>query len=166
MISRRILLVGGTTAIAALAGCAQSKFRAYQGPQVTSVVIFKAQRRMYLMHHQQALRALEIELGGDPMGPKQQEGDGRTPEGTYSINRRNPNSNYHLSIGISYPNTFDVAAAEAAGVRPGGDIFIHGTPREARRDDDWTAGCIAVSDREMEDVYAMVPDGTIIHILP
>ena len=166
MISRRSLLAGGV-ALAALAGCGTpSKFRNYQGPQVTSLMAFKAQRRLYVMHGDTALRVYAFELGGDPIGPKMWEGDGRTPEGAYVINRRNPNSSYHLSIGISYPNETDLARAQALGVRPGGDIFIHGTPREMRRNQDWTAGCIAVTNREMEDLYAMVPDGTPIFIYP
>ncbi|WP_210528451.1 L,D-transpeptidase family protein [Rubellimicrobium arenae] len=166
MISRRTLLVGGA-ALAGLAGCAtQSKFRNYQGPQVTSIQVFKSRRKMYLMHGDKALRTFDFELGGDPVGAKMYEGDGKTPEGAYMINRRNPNSSYYLSIGISYPNEADVARATAMGLRPGGDIFIHGTPREMRRAQDWTAGCIAVTNREMEDIYAMVRDNTPIYIFP
>lgn len=149
-----------------LASCAPSKFRTYDGPEVTSVIVQKQARRMYLLHHNQVLRAFEINMGFAPEGHKEQEGDGRTPEGAYFIDRRNPDSNYHLSIGISYPNALDLARAEAAGVRPGGNIFIHGTPKAMRRKGDWTAGCIAVSDREMEDIYAMVRDGTPIFIYP
>lgn len=110
-----------------------------------------------------ALRAFGIELGSNPVGPKQMEGDGRTPEGPYVINRRNPNSEYHLSVGISYPNEQDLALAQAMGVLPGDDIFIHGTPHEKRRSSDWTAGCIAVTNQEVEDIYAMVRDGTPIY---
>lgn len=119
---------------------------------------------MYLLGGNAALRAFDIELGSNPIGPKQMEGDGRTPEGFYVINRRNPNSEYHLSVGISYPNEQDLALAQARGVLPGSDIFIHGTPREKRRSSDWTAGCIAVTNQEIEDLYAMVRDGTPIYI--
>lgn len=166
MISRRSLL-GGAAALAAgsLAGCS-TKFRNYDGPPVTGIVVNKAQRRMYLLSGPTALRGFEIELGGVPVGPKRVEGDMRTPEGAYFIDRRNPNSQYYLSIGISYPNPMDVAYAQSLGLRPGGDIFIHGTPREKRRGGDWTAGCIAVTNREMEDIYAMVGDGTPIFINP
>ena len=166
MISRRSLL-GGAAALAAssLAGCS-SKFRTYDGPPVTGIVVHKAQRRMVLLSGNAALRGFEIELGGDPIGPKRWEGDGKTPEGAYWIDRRNPNSSYHLSLGISYPNPQDVAYAQSLGRSPGGDIFIHGTPREKRRGGDWTAGCIAVTNREMEDIYAMVGDGTPIYIYP
>ena len=165
MISRRFLLAGGLAAVAALPGCAtQSKFRNYRGPGVTSVLVYKSQRRIYLMGGSTVLRALDTELGSNPVGHKILEGDGRTPEGTYVIDKRNPNSSYHLSIGISYPNAADRARAQVLGVRPGGDIFIHGTPREMKGRQDWTAGCMAVTDREVEDVYAMVRDGTPIAI--
>ncbi len=170
MITRRFLLGGSAVlAAASLAGCgttAPSKFKSYSGPPVTGIVVNKAARRMYLLSGSTAVRAFDIQLGGDPVGPKRMEGDGKTPEGYYMINRRNPNSSYHLSIGISYPNTNDVALAEAMGVKPGGDIFIHGTPHEKHRTTDWTAGCIAVTNEEMEDIYAMVQDGTTILIQP
>ncbi len=149
----------------AASGCA-SKFKTYEGPAVTQVQVFKGSRTMYLMHHDQVLKAYHIDLGFAPEGHKAQRGDGRTPEGSYVIDRRNPNSSYHLSIGLDYPNYGDVEVARGAGVSPGGDIFIHGEPREFRRKRDWTAGCIAVSNSEMEDIYAMVRDGTPIVITP
>jgi murein L,D-transpeptidase YafK len=150
-----------------LSGCA-SKFRTYNGPEVTRVVVMKTDRQMYLMHHDAVLKAYRINLGFAPQGHKQTEGDGRTPEGRYYIDRRNPNSNFHLSIGISYPNGQDREFASTMGTRPGGDIFIHGGPRRGvdRNGPDWTAGCIAVTNREMEDIYAMVRDGTPIDIFP
>ncbi|MFQ6546936.1 L,D-transpeptidase family protein [Aestuariibius sp. 2305UL40-4] len=153
-------------ALAALSGCAGSKFQSYNGPDVTNVLVFKEERMMHLLHHDQILRSYEFELGFAPIGNKDQEGDGRTPEGTYFVDRRNPNSDFHLSIGINYPNEEDLAEAEALGVDPGGDIFIHGTPRRFRKQDDWTWGCIAVTNREMEEIYAMVQDGTQVNIFP
>ena len=152
-------------AASSLAGCS-TKFRTYDGPPVTGIVLNKGSRRLYLLSGNTALRAFDIELGGDPVGPKRMEGDGRTPEGAYMIDKRNPNSEYYLSVGISYPSAQDIAFAQAMGVSPGGDIFIHGTPREKRRNQDWTAGCIAVTNREIEDIYAMVQDGTPIFINP
>ena len=161
----RIIRIAIALALAALAsGCAQSKFRTYDGPEVTRVVVYKEERVMHLLHGAEVLESYDFELGFAPTGHKEVEGDGRTPEGRYVIDRRNPNSRFHLSIGIDYPNPVDVARAEALGRPPGGDIFIHGTPKKFRRDDDWTWGCIAVTDREMEDVYAMVRDGTVIDI--
>ena len=152
-------------AAAALSACS-SKFRSYSGPEVTRIVVFKEDRKMYLMHESSVLRSYDFELGFAPVGHKVVEGDGKTPEGAYRIDRKNPKSSFHLSIGISYPNAADVAAAKALGQSPGGDIFIHGTPNPFRRQDDWTWGCIAVTNREMEEIYAMVNVGTSIWIYP
>lgn len=148
-----------------VSGCA-SKFKTYTGPEVTRVDVYKGSRTMYLMHGDQVLKAYNIDLGFAPAGHKAQRGDGRTPEGWYVIDRRNPNSEYHLSIGLDYPNVADVEVARAAGVSPGGDIFIHGEPRKYRKKQDWTAGCIAVTNKEIEDIYAMVRDGTPIVVNP
>jgi murein L,D-transpeptidase YafK len=150
-----------------VAACAQpTKFRSYNGPEVTSLVVFKARRQMLVMHDNDVLQTMSFQLGFNPVGPKQFERDGRTPEGTYRINRRNPNSQYHLSLGISYPNVDQVAAAAAVGRDAGGEIFIHGTPPRNEGDPDWTVGCIAVTNDEIEQLYAMVRDGTPIFILP
>lgn len=146
------------------AGC--SRFASYNGPEVTRIEVHKSSRMMYLLHHGQILESYDFELGFAPVGDKLIEGDGRTPEGRYTIDRRNPNSEYYLSIGISYPNAQDRAEADALNLSPGGDIFIHGTTRRFVGRDDWTAGCIAVSNREMRQIYAMVRDGTIIDIFP
>ncbi len=161
----RPLLAILALALLMVAGCSQ-QIPVYTGPEVTRVVVHKSARQLYLLHGTEVLESYEIELGFAPEGDKQVEGDGRTPEGSYIIDRRNPNSQYYLSIGISYPNAEDRAAAEELGQSPGGDIFIHGTPREWRRQDDWTAGCIAISNRDMREVYAMVRNGTQIDILP
>ncbi len=158
------LLFIALLAIATLTGC--SRFIEYDGPEVTRIDVFKDERLMLLYHHDEVLETYEIELGFAPEGHKQREGDGRTPEGEYFIDRRNPNSEWYLSIGISYPNEEDRALAEEAGVSPGGDIFIHGTPRPFRRIDDWTVGCIAVTNAEMRQIYAMVENGTMIVIYP
>lgn len=164
MLNRRTFVV--TAVVGALSGCG-SKFRHYSGPEVTQIAVFKASRKMYLLHGTKTLKSYRIALGGDPIGDKKVEGDGKTPEGTYMIDRRNPNSAYHLSLGISYPNTNDAAEAEALGMKPGGDIFIHGRAgKKADRKGDWTAGCISVTDREIEEIYAMVRDGTTISIAP
>jgi murein L,D-transpeptidase YafK len=157
MINRRTFTC--TAALFALTACS-NKFRVYTGPSVTSVVVQKGRRKMFLLHNNEVLEKYDFELGFAPAGHKEIEGDGRTPEGAYFIDRKNPNSSFYLSIGISYPNAADRARAHAMGKSPGGDIFIHGTPRLALNRDDWTAGCIAVKDREMEDIYAMVNVGT------
>jgi murein L,D-transpeptidase YafK len=156
----------------ALTACS-SKFRTYRGPEVTAVQVHKAERKMYLLHNERVLETYNIHLGGQPVGAKQFEGDRKTPEGLYYISHKNPNSTYHLSLGISYPNDQDRAFAAAAGKRTGGDIFIHGGPpkqangrafKTAVRD--WTAGCIAISDKQIEEVYSMIKPGTPIFIMP
>lgn len=166
---RRTFLATAAIAIlgASLPADARSKFRVYNGPEITQIVVHKAKRRMYLISGTKVVKRYRIALGGNPVGPKRFEGDGKTPEGLYYIDRQNPDSTYHLSLGISYPNEEDVARAKAEGKEPGSDIFIHGRARKNRgRGRDWTAGCIAVRDREMEAIYAMVKIGTPIFILP
>lgn len=151
--------------VLALAGCS-SKFKTYDGPEVTALVVFKEERTLRLLHGDRVLKKYQFELGFAPTGDKQIEGDGRTPEGAYLINRKNPRSRWHLSLGISYPNRYDAAQAAALGQSPGGDIFIHGTPERFEGQDDWTWGCIAVTNEEIEEIYAMVKVGTPIFIYP
>ncbi|MBR9862494.1 MAG: L,D-transpeptidase family protein [Rhodobacteraceae bacterium] len=150
----------------ALSACSPSKFKKYNGPQVTQVLVDKSDRKMWLLHGTKALAQFDVDLGFAPVGHKEFEGDGKTPEGVYFIDRRNPNSAFHLSIGISYPNEQDRAKAKALGKSPGGDIFIHGGPVlfKDKNKADWTAGCISVTNKEMERIYAMVQDGTPIYI--
>lgn len=147
-----------------LTACATT--RGYNGPEVTSIQVHKADRKLFLLHGNKVLETFKVKLGGNPVGPKQFEGDGKSPEGAYFITHRNPNSAYHLSLGISYPNTADRAFAASQGKRPGGDIFIHGGPQKMFVRGDWTAGCIAVSDRQIEQIYAMVNPGTPVFIYP
>lgn len=149
-----------------LAGCGNSKFRRYNGPEVTQVQVHKTQRKMYLFHNDRVLKSYDIALGFAPQGHKQFEGDGKTPEGAYYISHKNPNSNYHLSLGISYPNPNDITFAESQGKSPGGEIFIHGGPKGRISQRDWTFGCVALTDKQMEVVYSMVRPGTAIVILP
>ncbi|MCQ0969980.1 L,D-transpeptidase family protein [Paracoccus sp. TK19116] len=170
--NRRQLLTSGAGALilGAIAGCAPSKFKSYDGPPVTQIVVNKGARQMFLLSGPTVLKSYRFGLGWAPVGDKFFEGDGRTPEGNYFIDRRNPNSEYHLSIGISYPTPQEVAEAALVGRSAGSDIFIHGRGPEGNRkvgsNWDWTAGCITVSDKEMEDIYAMVRDGTPIQINP
>ena len=132
--------------------------------RANQIVVHKSRREMLLLRGQSILRSYRVSLGRDPVGHKHQEGDGRTPEGRYTIDRRNPKSKYHLSLHISYPEAHDIARAREAGVEPGGDIMIHGLKDGERRDDDWTQGCIAVTDEEMDEIWGLVPDGTSIVI--
>lgn len=161
-----LALTAGFLGAGLLPGTAKA-FSQTRGPRANHVVISKRNRVLALMSGQTTMKRYRIGLGFAPEGHKSRFGDGRTPEGRYVINRRNPRSNYHLSLGISYPNSVDLARATAMGVDPGGDIFIHGGPRAAseRGKRDWTAGCIAVSDRDIEEIWSMVPTGTPITIL-
>ncbi len=136
-------------------------------PRATMIVVSKSRRVLELRSGDAILRRYRVHLGFRPEGPKTAAGDGRTPEGTYFINRRNPRSEFYLSLGVSYPNARDVARAASLGVDPGGDIFIHGGPRRTadQAKTDWTAGCIAVSDEEIEEIWTLVPTGTPIVIL-
>ena len=180
MISRRTLLAGGAV-LTALSGCGSFRTKAPHHPgesapddnatgSVSALLVMKARRRLYLLDGRKVIREFHIALGSDPVGHKEREGDGRTPEGVYYIDRRNPRSRYHLALGISYPNAADIARAKELGVDPGGDIFIHGqpafVPSGARIAGDWTAGCIAVSNREIEEIWDLVPNGVPVAIRP
>ena len=161
----RVIFV--TFAMLGLASCLQApKTYSYHGEKVTAIEVHKADRKMFLLHGSKVLRAYNIQLGGNPTGNKHFEGDGKTPEGAYRIIQHNPKSTYHLSLRISYPNDTQRAFAKAAGKQPGGDIFIHGQPYWTTVKGDWTVGCIAVTDKEVEEIYAMVKDGTQINIYP
>jgi len=155
-------------ALAAVFLMAGESAMAQQPAQADLVVLYKAKRELVLYRSDVPLKIYSVSLGFSPDGSKAREGDGRTPEGTYFINRRNEHSAYHLSLGISYPNAQDVAAARAKGVSPGGDIFIHGGPTRFwdRFKKDWTAGCIAVTNDEIEEIWARVQIGTPIVIVP
>ena len=132
---------------------------------VDRIVVHKGRREMLLLHGESVVRQYRVALGREPVGHKEREGDGRTPEGRYTIDRRNPKSAYHLSLRISYPNEADQARARELGVDPGGDIMIHGMPNGGGiREGDWTQGCIAVSDAEVEEIWELVGDGTLVEI--
>lgn len=133
--------------------------------RVDEIHVFKQQRRMELLRDGKIVRSYRILLGDAPVGHKRQQGDERTPEGRYSITFRNDKSRFHLSLRVSYPNEADRAQAEARGVDPGGDIMIHGgTPPGYDRD--WTDGCIALTNAQIEEVWRLVPVGTPILIEP
>ena len=163
-------LIAGAALLAVVASCGPSKFKTYNGPPVTQIVVNKTARQMLFFSGPSIIAAYDVGLGNEPVGHKQFSGDGKTPEGAYYINRRNPESRYHLSLGISYPNVQDAAFAFSQGKNPGNDIFIHGQGPEgqvlAPQRRDWTVGCIAVTDAQIEDIYAMVKDGTPIQINP
>jgi murein L,D-transpeptidase YafK len=128
------------------------------------VVVSKKKREMVLLRGESVLRTYRIALGREPVGAKRAEGDGRTPEGRYTIDYRNAKSKCHLSLHISYPDAADVARAREAGVDAGGDIMIHGLQDGVRMEGDWTRGCIAVTDEEMDEIWGLVEEGTAIRI--
>jgi murein L,D-transpeptidase YafK len=136
------------------------------------IVIVKSERRLSLLRGDDPVRHYRIALGGAPDGHKQREGDQRTPEGEYFIDLRNPDSAYHLALRISYPNDKDRLRAWLDGYDPGGQIMIHGLRNgfdwigERHALDDWTDGCIAVTNAEMEEIWSLVDIGTPVEILP
>jgi len=137
-----------------------------------SVLVVKSERKLYLLKAGRVLRAFDVSLGLVPSGPKQREGDFRTPEGRYRLETRNVDSDYFLSIQVSYPDETDRERARAQGVDPGGQIMIHGLPNEPKydlrryEDSDWTDGCIAVSNADMIDIWLMTRESTPIEIRP
>lgn len=136
------------------------------------VLVLKKQRTLQLLSHGRVLKSYKVALGADPVGPKTRQGDHKTPEGIYILDSRNVRSQFYKSIHISYPNASDRAAARARGVSPGGDVFVHGLPNGYRwvgashRLKDWTDGCIAVTDEEIDEIWAAVGNGTPIEIRP
>jgi murein L,D-transpeptidase YafK len=136
------------------------------------IVVRKSERKLLLLRGERVLRSIDVALGLSPKGHKRQEGDFRTPEGSYRLSGRNVNSDYYLALQVSYPNPADQQRAAADGVSPGGLIMIHGQPNrptkplEYYQKNDWTNGCIAVSNSDMVDIWLMTPDDTPIQILP
>jgi len=145
---------------------------AQSGTAVDRVVVYKHDRKLVLLSRGTQVKSYRVALGGNPTGPKAQRGDHRTPEGSYVLDSRNPNSHFYKAFHISYPSSKDVAAAKKLGVRPGGDIMLHGLPKEYARVGkahtlhDWTDGCIAVTNEEMDELWKLVPVGTPIEIKP
>lgn len=143
-------------------------------PEIDHVVVRKSARAIDLYAGGRLVHTMTgIQLGDAPVGPKRFQGDEKTPEGRYTLDYGNPDSRYHLSLHVSYPSAADAAYAAAQGRHPGGQIFIHGQPNDwagsedgARVPGDWTDGCIAVSNAEIEALWEAVPDGTVIDILP
>jgi len=137
---------------------------------IDRVIILKQERTLQLMSHGKIFKTYKVALGGNPIGPKVQQGDHRTPEGVYVLDHRNAHSQYYKSIHISYPNAADRARATKRHVSTGGDIFLHGLPNgygavgSAHRLRDWTDGCVAVTDQEIDEIWELVADGTLIEI--
>jgi tetratricopeptide (TPR) repeat protein len=152
----------------------EQKFFAYaiRKGSVDKILVGKKARRLMLISNGEVLKTYKIALGGNPIGPKERQGDNKTPEGTYVIDSRNEDSHYHRSLHISYPNERDKKRAKELGVSPGGNIMIHGIKKgfswigDAQSEVDWTKGCIAVTDEEIEEICKLAPNGTIVEIRP
>jgi len=139
---------------------------------VDRVVVYKHDRKLVLLSRGKELKSYKVALGGEPVRPKIRQGDHRTPEGLYVLDSRNPNSHFYKAFHVSYPNSQDIAVAGKAGVSPGGDIMLHGLPRgyawlgKSQALHDWTDGCIAVSNKEMDELWKLIRVGTPIEIRP
>jgi murein L,D-transpeptidase YafK len=168
------LAVLATVLATVLAGLCVSTPPALAGdfPIADRVVVEKENRKLHLMRDGEAFRSFDIALGVEPVGNKEREGDQKTPEGRYSLDERNPDSDFFLAIHISYPSSSERAVARRNGDDPGGAIMIHGQPNVPTystayyRTQDWTNGCIAVSNSDMIDIWLMTQDDTPIEILP
>ena len=142
------------------------------GTTIDRIVVEKAARKLSVLRDGRRLKTYRLALGRSPIGPKEKEGDMKTPEGTYKIDGRNAQSSFHLALHISYPSNGDNARAAERGVSAGFDIMIHGIPNGRgwigafHRWKDWTAGCIALTDEEIEELWRVTPDGTAIEIRP
>ncbi len=169
---RRILFSTCILAAAALAWANWPIAPLPDGIVADQVVVRKSARALDLFHGTELIRTYSVSLGRTPTGPKQQAGDGRTPEGTYRLDYRKADSSFHRALHISYPSPADVASATARGVGAGGLVMIHGMRNHfgwigrGHRAIDWTDGCVAVTDREIEEIWRIVPDGTPITIQP
>jgi murein L,D-transpeptidase YafK len=141
-------------------------------PQADKILIVKSSRTMTLFSGERILRTYKVALGTVPRGPKRIEGDHKTPEGIYTIDAKNPQSRFHLSLHISYPSGADREQAHKLGARPGGAIMIHGLEKQfaylgaLHRQTDWTDGCVAVTNAEIEEIWTLVPVGTRVEIRP
>ena len=160
------------TALQKKIGTLEQKVFELRTEPADKVLIEKKRRRLTLLSKGKAIKTYKIALGGNPVGPKEMEGDNKTPEGNYTIESRNRHSDYHLSLRISYPNERDKKRAKGLGVSPGGNIMIHGVKNglewvgEFHTATDWTEGCIAVTNKEMEEISRLVPNGTPVEIRP
>lgn len=140
--------------------------------KVTRVLVLKKEHSLQLLDGEKVIKTYKVVLGRGGLAPKQRQGDHRTPEGLYEIDYRNKSSRFHLALHISYPNQVDRERARKLGVNPGGDIMIHGITNglgwlgSMHRIIDWTDGCIAVTDGEIEEIWSMVPDATPVEIRP
>jgi murein L,D-transpeptidase YafK len=174
MVARRcgIVILGIPVVVGVVCGVYAREPGNGQTVLADKILLEKSARRLALLRAGKPIRSYQVSLGGHPVGPKEREGDGRTPEGLYRIDRRILRSSFHRALHISYPNAADRAHAAALRSSPGGDIMIHGLKNglgwigPLHRLSDWTQGCIAVTNAEIEEIWIMVRDGTPIEIVP
>lgn len=166
----RILLWGGlSSGLLSGAGLAQTSDTILHADRV---LVVKHERRLQLLNQGKVIKTYKVALGAEPVGAKSRQGDHKTPEGVYVLDSRNPHSQFHKSLHISYPGARDRAAARQHGVSPGGNVFVHGLPNgygwigAGHRAKDWTDGCIAVTNQEIDEIWRAVADGTPIEIRP
>lgn len=180
--TRHLLQLGGASVLAVLlAACSPLQSSSTRTPTIVdapvspgradAILVEKGQRRLSLLQGGRVLKSYKVSLGRNPVGDKLEEGDGRTPEGDYFIDWRKPNSAYYKALHVSYPHRSDYYDAREAGRSPGGAIMIHGLPNKRpnatwMRNIDWTEGCIAVTNAEMDEIWRSVRDGTPIRIVP
>lgn len=146
----------------------------FAGPpkRVDRIVVLKSKRTIQLMSGTEVIRSYKVALGGQPVGAKDRQGDHKTPEGIYSVDQKNPNSQFHKALHISYPSAADREKARKLGVKPGGDVEIHGLGAKwgwigsQHRLTDWTDGCIAVTNEEIDEIWPLVETGTVVEIRP
>ena len=142
------------------------------GAVIDRVVVYKHEHKLVLLSQGKEVRSYRVALGREPIGPKTRQGDHKTPEGVYALDSRNPNSQFYKAFHVSYPNSKNIAAARKLGVSPGGDIMVHGLPKKyawvghSHTLHDWTDGCIAVTNDEMDEIWRLVHVGTPIEIKP
>ncbi len=169
---RRAASLGAFLLIAALCLAAAPGQRDKPPLHADRILVEKSQRRLTLLWMGTPVRSYRVALGRAPAGRKQCQGDDRTPEGLYRIDARNAASHYHRALHVSYPNAEDLARARRLSCSPGGDIMIHGLPNgygwlgAAHRLHDWTQGCVAVTDAEIEEIWDAAPNGTVVEIRP
>jgi murein L,D-transpeptidase YafK len=169
---RKILGLVSIFALSCMSVGVASKIGAQTATKVDRIVVEKSKRTLTLMDGRKALKTYKVALGGQPVGAKDRQGDHKTPEGIYSVDAKNPNSQFYKALHISYPNQADRANARKLGVSPGGDVEIHGLGAKwgwigaKHRLTDWTDGCVALTNEEIDEIYPLVKVGTTVEIRP
>jgi murein L,D-transpeptidase YafK len=171
-IAKVVLCLVAAAAVAVVISAQNHSTTLPNGTVIDRIAIEKSARKLSVFRNGRPLKTYLVALGSNPIGHKEEEGDMKTPEGIYTIDYRNPQSDFHLALHVSYPAAEDIARATERGVSPGCDIMIHGLPNgqgslgDRHRETDWTAGCIALTDQEIEELWRITPDGTPVEIRP